>query len=343
MSQSVLGTLPDGRAVHRLVVGTGPGPVLELVELGASVQRLDVTLPDGSVRNVVLGHPTLAERLASTTYLGASIGRYANRIAGARFDLDGRLVTLTPNDRGHNLHGGPDGLDRRLWSTLELSPTHAVLGIESPDGDQGFPGALSCQVRFEVGPDRVRIEYVATTDAVTCVNLTNHAYLNLDGEGAGDVLGHRLSVAADEFTPVDATGVPYDGHRPVAGTPFDLREPVLLAAVVTADHPQVLAASGLDHNFVGRGSGLRELAVLESSAGDVALRLSSDQPGLQVYTANSFTGTERATSGGLHPRWGGIALEPQHFPDSPNRPDWPSTVLHPGQTYRTLTEWRLTT
>lgn len=342
MSRTVFGTLPDGRVVHRLVLGARPGPVLELLELGASVHRLDVTPPGGSGRNVVLGHPGVADRLASTAYLGATVGRYANRIAGAWFPLDGRRVELTANDRGNNLHGGPEGFDRRLWSTLESSPTHAVLGLDSPDGDQGFPGRLSCLARFEVGRDLVRVEYVATTDAPTVVNLTNHAYFNLDGEGAGDVRGHRLSVAADRFTPVDDTGVPLDGHRSVDGTPFDLRSPVRLGEAMSSDHPQVTAVGGLDHHLVVGGSGLRELAVLESAIGDLRLTLSSDRPGLQVYTANNLTGTERATSGGRHERWSGVALEPQHAPDSPHHPDWPSVVLRPGETYRTATEWRFT-
>jgi aldose 1-epimerase len=250
-------------------------------------------------------------------------------------------VELTANDHANNLHGGPDGFDRRLWTTLEASGDHVVLELDSPDGDQGFPGRVRCRVRFEALPDRVRIEYSATTDAPTVVNLTNHAYFNLDG--AGDVLGHRLSVAADAYTPVDDAGIPLGEHQEVVGTPLDLRHRALLADVVAAPHPQLVSAGGgLDHNFVLRGSGLREVAELESADGDVRLTLVSDQPGLQVFTANSFDVADPATSGGVHGRWAGVALEPQHFPDSPNRPGWPSTVLRPGETYRTVTEWRFT-
>jgi len=317
-------------------VGTAPGPELEVTRLGAAVHRLHVTV-DGERRNVVLGHPTAADRLASSSYLGGTIGRYANRIAHGRFPLDGREVVVGTHDRGNSLHGGPDGFDRRLWDVVSQGPDELVLSLASPDGDQGFPGTLAATVRYGVSGDVVRIEMTATTDAPTVVNLTNHAYFNLAGEGSGTVDGHRLVVEADEYTPVDATGIPLGEHAPVDGTPFDLREATPIGAAVRRDHPQVVDARGIDHNYVVRGTGLRPHATLRADG--IRLRLRSDQPGLQVYTANALDGTQPGTSGGRYRQGDGVALEPQLFPDSPNRPAWPSPVLRPGETYRHTIEW----
>jgi aldose 1-epimerase len=183
----------------------------------------------------------------------------------------------------------------------------------------------------------------ATTDATTVVNLTNHAYFNLDGEGAGTIDDHLLTVSADYYTPVDAAGIPVGGHAPVDGTPFDFREPTRIGGAVRREHPQVLDARGIDHNYVVRGQGMRRVAVLESPRTGTRLELHSDKPGLQLYTGNFLDGTRRGTSGGLYRQGDGIAMEPQLFPDSPNRPQWPSAVLRPGEPYRTELQWRFTT
>ena len=283
-----------------ITIGEPPGPVLALLDLGATVPRLVV---DG--RNVVLGYDTPAEYLASTSYVGGMIGRYANRIAGGRFELDGREVRVAAHDRGNHLHGGPEGFDRRIWEVVEHGPRHAVLRIVSPDGDQGFPGELTATARFEVLADRVAIELTAITDAPTVVNLTSHAYFDLGGD-------HELSIPAQAYTPVDPTGVPVGGHAPVAGTPYDFR-----AARPIGEVP-------IDHNFVVDGTGMRTAAVLESPKTGLRLEVRSDQPGLQVYTGGEL---------------GGVALEPQRFPDSPNHPDFPSAMLRPGETYRSCIEW----
>lgn len=336
------GALEDGSVVRRLVLGSAPGVVLHLLTLGAVVHRLEVTGGDGVRRNVALGYATAADYLAATDYLGAIIGRYANRIAGGRFALAGREVRVGAHDRGNHLHGGPDGFDRRLWSVLEQSETHAVLGLVSPDGDQGFPGALSARVRFAVAGDLVAISFEATTDATTPVNLTCHAYLNLDGDGAGVIDDHLLQVAADAYTPVDATGIPTGGHHPVAHTPFDFRVPARIGAALRVGDEQVLMARGIDHNFVVRGTGLRTAAVLTSPRTGTRLELRSDQPGVQVYTGNFLDGSRRSSGGGPYRQGDGIALEPQRFPDSPNRPDWPSSLLGPGETYRAEMSWEFT-
>ena len=258
-TMDVFGQLSDGRSVHCLVLGAAPGPVLHLLDLGATVHRLEVTCGDGVRRNVVLGHPSPEDYLSSTDYLGASIGRYANRIAGGTFPLDGREVTVGVHDRGNHLHGGPDGFDRRLWEVVERSRDRAVLRLESPDGDQGFPGHLTVQVTYEVTDAEVRVAFEATTDAPTVVNLTNHAYFNLDGEGSGTIDQHRLTVLADEYTPVDPTGIPLGGaHAPVDGTPFDLRSAAVVGPRARTAHEQVVAARGIDHNYVLRGTGRQD-------------------------------------------------------------------------------------
>ena len=339
----VFGQLPDGRDVRLLTIGAEPGPVVEVLTLGATVHRLVVACGDGERRNVVLGHPDVEERLASGDYVGGTIGRYANRIAAGRFALDGHDVEVRTHDRGNSLHGGPDGFDVRLWDVESHDADEVMLSLVSPDGDQGFPGAVTARVRYRVEGDTVQVTMEATTDATTVVNLTNHAYFNLDGEGAGTIDDHELLVEADEFTPVDAAGIPAGGHAPVAGTPFDLGVPTRLGPALRTEHPQVADARGIDHNYVVRGSGLRRAAVLTSPDTRTSVELWSDQPGLQVYTGNFLDGTRRSTGGGRYRQGDGVALEPQLFPDSPNRPEWPSAVLRPGETYAAHLEWRFGT
>jgi aldose 1-epimerase len=337
----VFGELAGGRVVRRIVLGAAPGPVLTLIDLGATVQALEITGGDGVRRNVVLGQATPADYLDSRDYLGSTIGRYANRIAGGRFEIDGVPVRVGAHDRGNHLHGGPDGFERRIWDLVDHSATHAELALESPDGDQGFPGNLRASVRYDVDGDLVRIRLGATTDAATVVNLTNHAYFNLDGVGRGTIDDHELVVAADAYTPVDAAGIPLGGHADVAGTPLDFRAARPLGPVVRSGDQQVVAVHGVDHNFVLRGAGMRHAATLSSARTGSLIELHTDQPGLQVYTGNGLDGSRPSAEGGRYRQGDGIALEPQLFPDSPNRPDFPSAVLRPGQEYRATIEWRM--
>jgi aldose 1-epimerase len=326
-----------------LTIGRAPGIQLQVLDLGATLHRLDVTGGDGVRRNIVLGHPTAEEYLDSTFYLGGTIGRYANRIAAGRFELDGEAVTVGTHDRGNHLHGGPDGFDRRTWTVERHDDTSVELSLTSADGDQGFPGEVRSTVTYTVGDDRVDIVMTATTSAPTVVNMTNHAYLNLAGEGSGTVDGHELIVHAQRYTPVDDTGIPTGDHAPVDGTPFDLREPVVVGEAIRSSHPQVVSASGIDHNFVLDGEGMRPVARLDCPATRTRLDVSTDQPGLQVYTGNFLDGRHRSTSGVLLRQGDGIALEPQLFPDSPNHPGWPSATLRPGETYASRIAWTVST
>jgi aldose 1-epimerase len=334
------GSMPDGRPVERITIGSAPGVEVDVLTLGATAHRVQVTGGDGVRRDVALGRDTIADLLGVDGFLGATIGRYANRIASGRFELDGAPVSVRTSDRGNSLHGGPDGWDKRLWTVTASSPTSVTLTLESPDGDMGFPGTVSASVTYSVDGSTVRIEHAATTDAPTVVNMTNHSYFNLDGDGAGTIDEHTLVVHADRYTPVDATGIPLGEHAPVDGTPFDLRDATELGPVLRLREEQLADAGGIDHNFVLRGTGLRSAALLVSPATRTSLELLTDQPGLQVYTGNVLGGPGRA---GRRYRVGdGIALEPQLAPDTPNHPDWPSARLEPGQTYRSTIEWRFT-
>jgi aldose 1-epimerase len=324
--------------VQVLTIGAEPGPVLEVLDLGATVHRLWVTCGDGVRRNVVLGHPRPEDYLTSTAYLGGTIGRYGNRIAGGRFELDGRVVELETNDRGHTLHGGPDGFDKRIWEVVDQDDEHVVLQLVSPDGDQGFPGRLVAQVRFEISGESVLILFRAASDAPTVVCLTSHAYFNLDG---ADTIGeHLLRVDAEEFLPVDDTGIPLAERARVEGTAFDLRRPTQLGDRIRDPDPQMAAAQGIDHCFVLDGVGRPRVATLDSRLSRTRLELSTDQPGLQVYSGSQLDGTLPSANGGVHQQWAGIALEPEVFPDTPNSPAADTAVLRPRETYEAALEWR---
>jgi len=344
---SVFDHLPDGREVHLVELGAAPGPVLRLLTLGATVHDLEVTGGDGIRRHVALGLPGSADHLASGDYLGGTIGRYANRVRDGHLPLPDGDHRIGTHDRGHHLHGGPEGFDSRLWEIVEHDAAAVTFRLVSPHGDQGFPGELTAGATFTVGQDSVAIELTATTDRTTVVNLTQHTYLNLEGRAAGTIDDHLLQVLAEHYTPVDAEGIPTGAHAPVEGTPFDLRSPTRLGAVVRSGHPQVRAAQGIDHNLVIEGpydaDGLRTVCRLTAPATRTTLEVRADQPGLQVYTGNFLDGTLGSVDGGVLRQGDGIALEPQLFPDSPHHPEWPSAVLEPGERYRARHEWIFTT
>ncbi|KJK11451.1 hypothetical protein UB45_13445 [Terrabacter sp. 28] len=316
------------------------GLTLEVLTAGAAVRRLVVEddHSDGVV-DVVLGHHDARTYAICGGYLGAVVGRYANRVAGGTFTLDGHEHHLTTNEGANTLHGGADGFDRRRWTVAETGADHVRLRLTSPDGDQGFPGRLEVEVTYRIGPGTVRLDYTATTDRATVVNLTNHAYVNLDGEGSGSVDDHVLRVEADTVAPVGPDLLP-TGLAAVTGTPLDWRTPHRIGDVLASDHEQLRFARGLDHHFVVRGSGMRTAAVLTGRSGRT-LTVETDQPGVQVYTGGHFDGTIVGLSGRRYGARAGIALETQGFPDAPNRPNLPSTVLRPGEVFRSTTVWRL--
>lgn len=338
------GRLPDGRPVtlHRL---TSRGLVVEVLDYGATLHRVLVPDGPGSLVNVALGCPTLAGYLTSARhYFGTTVGRFANRIAHGRFSLDGAVYELPCNEDAATLHGGPAGLGTHLWRALRAGPSHVVLHTTSPAGEMGFPGRLDVEVTYRVSGCELRVDYRATTDAPTVVNLTNHTYWNLAGEGTGSAEGHRLTVRASRYTPVGAGLLPTGEISPVAQTPLDFRTPAFVGDRVRDDHPQLRLAGGYDHNLVldrPDGGGLAFAARLEEPRSGRGLELHSTEPGLQVYSGNFLDGTVMGTGGRVYRQGDGVALEPQRFPDAPNQPDFPSTVLRPGEVHTATTLARL--
>ncbi|WP_406179070.1 aldose epimerase family protein [Streptomyces sp. NBC_01006] len=310
-------------------------------------------LPDrwGHTADVVLAARDFGACEGSARYFGATVGRYANRIAGGRLVIDGVTHRLATQETGHTLHGGPDGFDQRVWGCEPFHSAHRTgvrLSLHSPDGDQGFPGALNVRVTYTLDrDDNLTLSYQAVADAPTIVNLTNHAYWNLEGEGRGNVLAHHLQVEAPLYTPVDGELIPDGPHRSVSGTPFDLRRPRRLSDVLTQTDAQLaLAGGGFDHNWVldgARRARPRKAAVLYAPASGRRMDVLTTEPGIQVYSAQGLTGDITGKGGRPYQAYAGVALETQHFPDSPNRPDHPTVLLRPGELYRSTTIHSFTT
>lgn len=302
---------------------------------GAALERMTVVGPDGLRRDVVLG---LRDRRVDPYHVGGVVGRCANRIAGARFRLDGRTVSVDANEGPHSLHGGADGFDRRDWRILERAEHSVTLELESPDGDQGFPGAVRVRARYTCTRDALQLELTATTDSPTFLNLTHHAYFNLDGVGSRTVDDHTLRVPASFFTPTSSDGVPTGEVRRLAGSCLDLAEARRVGTVLGQGCECLRARDGLDHNYIPDGVGLRIVAEARGASG-THLRLWSDAPGLQVYSGQCLDAASIERDGSAHFARGGFALEPQYFPDSPNQVGFPDTTLRPGQVRRTQIRW----
>nr|WP_240897895.1 aldose epimerase family protein [Kineococcus vitellinus] len=320
-----------------------------LVEHGARVQSALVPGRDGERADVVLGFADLAPYAAGGRSFGASVGRFANRIGGGRFSLDGQAYAIPVTDRGNAMHGGLRPFSELLWSAHPVEGRCGVrFSLLSPDGDNGFPGALSVHVTYVLHEGALTVESLATTDAATVLNLTNHSYFNLAGDGSGTVDGHLVQVLADRFLPVDGTGLPTGELRPVQGTPFDLREPVAVGSRVEADDEQLLRGKGFDHCYVlsdePGGTRSQSLAArVEEPVSGRVLEVWTDQPGLQLFTGGSLAGTLVGKSGVAYGPRAGLALEAQGLPDAPNHPEFPSTVLRPGEEFRSVTEFRFRT
>ena len=342
------GTTPDGESVDLITLRSPSGIDLDVSTYGGIVTRLVVPDRKGELADVVLGHEWLEEYLAGTPYFGAIVGRYGNRIAAGRFTLEGAEYALATNNGPNHLHGGERGFDKVVWNAEPYSndsEAGVVLTHVSPDGDEGYPGEVVVRVTYALTTTGdLRINYEATTDALTVVNLTHHGYWNLAGHGAGDILGHELTVHADRFTPVDEGLIPTGELRPVEGTPFDFREATAIGDRIEADDEQLTFGGGYDHNFVLNGweddGALRSAALLHDPVSGRKMEVLTTEPGLQVYTGNFLDGTETGKGGVVYENRNGLCLETQHFPDSPNQPGFPSTVLRPGETYRSTTVYR---
>jgi aldose 1-epimerase len=340
------GATSEGQEVGLFTLSREGAPTVAVTSYGAYVVSILAPDRDGKTVDVVLGYRDLAGYLGDPGYLGAVVGRYANRIARGEFTLGGTRYTLARNNGPNHLHGGPEGFHKKVWTPRIVSgPDGDALALTctSPDGEEGYPGTLTATIAYSLGADGgLKLDYSATTDAETVLNLTNHAYFNLAGEGSGDVLGHELQIEADIFTVVDETLIPTGELRPVEGTPLDFRQPTVIGERVDAAYPQLQAGGGYDNNYVVRGEpGELRLAarVFEPASGRV-LEVLTTQPGLQVYTGNFLDGTIVGKSGRPYERRSGFCLETQHFPDSPNRPEFPSVVLAPGERYSETTVYR---
>jgi len=318
----------------------------EITNYGGIVMRLLVPDKDGILAGVVLGYETPEEYENNAPYFGALIGRYGNRIGNAEFTLDGTTYTLAKNNDENSLHGGTKGFDKVFWNAeLQKVENGEALKLTylSKDGEEGYPGNLSVEVLYTLtDDDELRIDYKATTDKTTVVNLTHHSYFNLKGQGNGDILGHILMINADNFTPVDEGLIPTGEIRPVEGTPMDFREPVAIGSRIDNDYEQLHYGGGYDHNWVlNKGDNQMTLAarVHEPSTGRI-MEVYTTEPGLQFYSGNFLDGTITGKDGKIYEKRYGFCLETQHFPDSPNKPNFPSTVLKPGEEYRTTTIYR---
>ncbi len=336
------GRLPGGRLVEAITLGRAPGIEATILTYGATLQALVAPDAGGHRADVVLGHGSLEPYLEQPQYFGSTVGRVANRIAGGRFELDGVRHQVPPNDGANALHGGASGFDKANWRVVSVSSEpcpQLVLAHLSPDGDQGFPGALDTTATFSItAPDTLALDYRATCDRPTLVNITTHAYWNLAGEGAAaGAMGHHLHIPAAHFLPTDAGAIPTGEVRAVAGTPFDFRKAGVIGdRVRRAEDDQILIGRGYDHNWVVRrevapAPGL--MAMLRDPGSGRRLELFSNQPGLQFYSGNFLDGSSVGKSGRAYRMGDAVALEPQMFPDTPNQPDFGTLRLDPGDTY----------
>lgn len=330
------GALPDEREVFAYTLTDGRISC-DILTYGATVRAIRVPDRDGLLRDVTLGFDRLEDYLLQDAYLGATVGRCANRIGGASFPLDGKTWHLAKNDGENHLHGGLVGFDKQLWSVEEATDSRLVLSLVSPDGQEGYPGTLRVRVVYSVEDAALSIEYRAEADKATLCNLTNHAYFNLNGQGGGDVLGHTIRIFADRITEVKKGLIPTGELTDVTGTPLDLRQQTAIGAQIDADFAQMVLAGGFDHNYVLSGEGLREAAVAEGERSGIRMRVLTTQPGLQFYSGNFLQNLPKGKDGAVYIKRSGFCLEAQRFPDAPHHKNFPSAVLRPGEVYHEVT------
>lgn len=346
ISKKQFGTLPDGTVVDLYTLRNARGCEAQITNYGGIVVSLKVPDRRGRLGDVVLGYDTLDAYVRNNPYFGCLVGRYGNRIGKGEFRLNGQVYRLARNNGPNHLHGGVRGFDKVVWEAhpvmTEAGPA-LELRYTSPDGEEGYPGNLDVTATYTLTHDNaLRLDFRATTDKPTLCNLTHHSYFNLAGAGSGTILNHRVMIAADRFTPVDATLIPTGELRRVAGTPFDFRRPWRIGARIDRKDQQLAFGKGYDHNWVlNKPLGKLGLAarVYEPTTGRV-MEVLTTEPGMQFYTGNFLDGTLRGKGGKVYRHRGGFCMEPQHYPDSPNKPHFPSTVLKPGQVYRNTIIYR---
>ncbi len=334
----------DGKQVDLYTLKNAKGMVVQLTNYGGKIVSIYVPDRDGQFSDINLGYDSAKAYIGGTASLGATMGRYANRIAGGQFELNGQVYDLPKNNGENTIHGGTKGFRFVVWDGKQIDESSVELSYLSPDGEQGFPGNLTLKVTYSVTEDNeLKLEYSATTDKSTVINFTNHAFFNLKGAGQGDVLDHVLWVNASQFTPTDKAAIPTGELRDVKGTPFDFTSPKPLGQDINQENEQLTFGGGYDHNYVLGNKGQLVLAakLSEPDSGRV-MEVYTTEPGLQVYTANSLTGkgTDIGKGGKAYGPRSAVCLETQHFPDSPHHPNFPTTTLNPGQEYKSTTLYK---
>ena len=339
---SVFGHTKDGVAVPIYTLKTAEIEV-RVTAYGARLVSVKCADRNGKMADVVTGYDTLEGYLADTPHFGSVVGRFGNRIALGKFSIDGKQYQIPINNGANALHGGPEGFDRKVWQATEV-PNGVEFTLVSPDGDMGFPGTLTAKVKYTVSGHTLRLDYSASTDKTTIVNLTNHAYFNLHGDDQGNILDHVVLIEADKFTPTDAGLIPTGVLQPVAGTPLDFRKPAVVGARINDDFEALKLAGGYDHNWVlnGEAGKLHLAAIVTDPASGRKLTVETTEPGVQFYTGNFLDGTITGRHGVKYEKHAGFCLETQHFPDAPNHANFPSTLLKPGITRHSTTTFSFT-
>jgi aldose 1-epimerase len=346
VTRAPFGKMADGAQVEVFTLTNARGVEVKAITYGGIIQSLRVPDKAGRLADVVLGFDSLDGYLKEHPFFGAIIGRYGNRIGKAQFTLNGQTYKLAANNGPNHLHGGVKGFDKIVWTgqvAEDKRGAAVAFSRTSPDGEEGYPGNLKVRVVYVLTDDNALIvDYEATTDKATPVNLTQHSYFNLAGQGTGDILGHELMINADRYTPVDGTLIPTGELAPVAGTPFDFRKAVAIGARINDNHPQIANGKGYDHNWVlnRKGAGLQLAARVKEPKSGRTLEIQTTEPGIQFYAGNFLDGTIKGKGGHVYGHRTGFCLETQHYPDSPNQPKFPSTILQPGQTYKTSTVFK---
>lgn len=336
------GVMPDGTTVEQYTL-SNRALSCDILTFGGSLRALRVPDRTGKSVDVLLGFDTLEPYRTHGKSFGALVGRYANRIGGARFTLNGTVYPLVANNNGVNhLHGGGLGYNRRVWKAESASDTALTLSLFSPNGEEGYPGDLLVRVTYTLTAEGLTIDYEARSDRDTVCNLTNHAYFNLSGHDSGPVLDQTIQLLADRYTPTDPLSIPTGEIAPVDGTPMDLRQPTPIGAHIGEDFAQLRQAGGYDHNWIPNGEGLRPIARAASPVSGISMEVLSDLPGVQFYTGNYVEGCPAGKGGAAYGKRWGFCLETQLFPDSPNHENFPSCVLRAGETFRSTTSFRFT-
>ncbi len=349
LKKESFGKLPDGTEVYSYTLSNKNGVEVKITNYGATITSIKAPDRNGKFDDVTLGYDSIDGYLVKNPHMGSLAGRYANRIGKGEFKLNGKSYTLAKNNGENHLHGGPNGFFKQIWNASEVeSKDGAAVRMKylSKDGEENYPGNLDVTVTYTLTDDNeLKIDYLATTDKDTILNLTNHSYFNLAGAGNGDILKHQIKINAKEFTPVDKTMIPTGKIEALAGTPMDFSKLTAIGERIDQNYEQLVIGKGYDHNYVlSNGADLKaqDVEVYEPTTGRV-MEVFTDQPGVQLYTGNFLDGTITGKGGKAYPRRSGFCLETQHYPDSPNKPNFPSAVLKPGEKYQTTTIYKFST